>query len=215
MDGQNPENLGGERKLADCEKEVNLFKVAIRNADKDITHARKVLRNEVERSLIKSKIIEGCNYCRPSWKTKKKELDGEQSELGEEQQPPNKRRRGAAGMGGRKKRKTRRKRKKGRRKTRNLPKLRKVDSSMKKYKYKLNGTRRQRRMAINEGIRAEAKKTGKTLKQAAIAKKGRFNILRIYRRFKKVKDCEKITSDMRYIDKKYKLNKTKNICGKK
>ena len=63
-----------------------------------------------------------------------------------------------------------------RKKTRSLPKLRKVDSSMKKYKYKLNGTRRQRRMAINEGIRAEAKKTGKTLKQAAIAKKGRFNI---------------------------------------
>jgi len=114
------------------------------------------------------------------------------------------------------KRKTRRKKKKGgRKKTRNLPKLRKVDTSMKKYKYKLNGTKRQRRMAINEGIRAEVKKTGKTLKQAAIAKKGRFNILRIYRRFKNVKDCEKITRDMRYIDKKYKLNKTKNICGKK
>ena len=60
----------------------------------------------------------------------------------------------------------------------------------------------------------EAKKTGKTKKKAAIAKKGRFNILRIYRRNKKVKECEIITHDMRYMDRKYGLGKTKNICGK-
>ena len=53
------------------------------------------------------------------------------------------------------------------------------------------------------------------MRKAALAKKKRFNILRIYRRYKNVKDCKKITKDMRYIDKKYKLNKTKSICGKK
>jgi hypothetical protein len=53
------------------------------------------------------------------------------------------------------------------------------------------------------------------MRKAAVAKKKRFNILRIYRRYKNVKDCKKITKDMRYIDKKYKLNKTNDICGKK
>ena len=48
----------------------------------------------------------------------------------------------------------------------------------------------------------------KTQKQAAIAKKGRFNILRIYRRNNNVKDCNIITRDMRYMDKKYKLGET-------
>ena len=54
----------------------------------------------------------------------------------------------------------------------------------------------------------------KGIKQAALAKKGRFNILRIYRRFKKVDECKKITHDMRYMDRKYKLGKTNDICGK-
>ena len=31
----------------------------------------------------------------------------------------------------------------------------------------------------------------------------------------KVNECKKITRDMQYLDKKYKLNKTKYICGKK
>ena len=68
-------------------------------------------------------------------------------------------------------------------------------------------------MAINEGVRSETKR-GKSTKKAATAKKGRLNILRIYRRNKNINDCNKITRDMRYIDKKYKLGKTKNICGK-
>ncbi len=59
------------------------------------------------------------------------------------------------------------------------------------------------------------KNTKRTKRQAATAKKGRLNILRIYRRNKKINECEKITQDMRYIDKKYNLGKTKNICGKK
>ena len=67
-------------------------------------------------------------------------------------------------------------------------------------------------MAINEGIRKEVSKTNKTKRQAAVAKKGRFNILRIYRRNNNKEQCKLITKDMRYIDKKYGLNNTKDIC---
>ena len=96
-----------------------------------------------------------------------------------------------------------------------LPKLKKIDYSKKKIRYKLRDGDRRRRAAINDGVRMEQKKTGKTRKKAAIAKKGRFNILRIYRRNRKVRECKKITKDMRYIDRKYKLGKTKDICGKR
>ena len=93
-----------------------------------------------------------------------------------------------------------------------LPKLRKIDESNKKHKYKLNYSTLKRKMAINEGIRKEVSKKNKTQRQAAIAKKGRFNILRIYRRNNNKEQCKLITKDMRYIDKKYGLNKTKDIC---
>tara|TARA_X000000368_G_scaffold416263_1_gene409806 strand:+ start:1248 stop:1949 length:702 start_codon:yes stop_codon:yes gene_type:complete len=96
-----------------------------------------------------------------------------------------------------------------------LPKLKKSLNTKKKYYYKLKYPANTRRLAINEGINYENKKMNKSLKKAATAKKGRLNILRIYRRYKKVDECNKITSDMRYIDKKYKLGKTKNICGTK
>jgi len=99
-------------------------------------------------------------------------------------------------------------------KTRKLPRLRKISKKNKKYHYKLKDPQTKRILAINEGVRYEMKHKNKTRKQAAIAKKGRFNILRIYRRNNNVKDCNKITRDMRYMDKKYKLGKTKNICGK-
>ena len=95
-----------------------------------------------------------------------------------------------------------------------LPKLKKVSFKNRKHHYKLNSSTKKRQLALNEGIRLEAKKTKKNIKKAAIAKKNRLNILRIYRKTKKVKECNKITKDMRYIDKKYKLGKTKNICGK-
>ena len=95
-----------------------------------------------------------------------------------------------------------------------LPKLRKIDSSLKKHKYKLKKKKKQRKLNIDDRIKKKKKKTGKTLRQAAIAKKGRFNILRIYRRYKKVDECKKITKDMKYIDKKYKLKNTRDICGK-
>ena len=96
-----------------------------------------------------------------------------------------------------------------------LPKLKKIDYSKKKIRYKLKDNTRRRRMAIDDGVNMEKKKTGRNTKRAAIAKKGRFNILRIYRRNKKINECKKITSDMRYMDRKYKLGETNDICGKK
>ena len=95
-----------------------------------------------------------------------------------------------------------------------LPKLKPVTMRKKKYHYRLDGPSHMRHKAINEGINYEIKHMNKTPKQAATAKKGRLNILRIYRRNKKVGECNKITKDMRYIDKKYKLGTSKNICGK-
>ena len=100
-------------------------------------------------------------------------------------------------------------------KIRKLPRLRKISYKNKKHHYKLKDPFKKRKLAIHEGVKMEAKKTGKTRKKAAIAKKGRFNILRIYRKNKKVKECKTITSDMKYMDKKYGLGKTKDICGKK
>ena len=38
-----------------------------------------------------------------------------------------------------------------------LPKLRKIDSSLKKHKYKLKFTKKQRRLAIDDGIKTEQK----------------------------------------------------------
>ena len=96
-----------------------------------------------------------------------------------------------------------------------LPKLRKIDYLDKKEKYHLRDPAAKRRAAIDAGVKAEMKKTRKTQRKAAIAKKGRFNVLRIYRRTRKVAECQKITRDMRYMNSKYGLGKTKNICGKK
>ena len=102
-------------------------------------------------------------------------------------------------------------------KQRMLPKLRKISEKNKCHKYKIDDPQRKRILAMKEGINYEVKQ-GKTKKQAAIAKKGRFNILRIYRRNSNKKHCKRITKDMRYLDKTYKLGKTTNICkggGKK
>lgn len=102
-------------------------------------------------------------------------------------------------------------------KQRMLPKLRKISEKNKRHKYKIDDPQRKRILAMKEGINYEVKQ-GKTKKQAAIAKKGRFNILRIYRRNSNKQHCKRITKDMRYLDKTYKLGKTTNICkggGKK
>ena len=105
----------------------------------------------------------------------------------------------------------------GRRKTKRklLPKLRKLTKKNKKHIYKLKDPHKKRILAIDEGINYEHRVKRKTKKKAAIAKKGRFNILRIYRRNQTNGDCQKLTRDMRYMDKKYNLGKTKSICKQK
>ena len=106
----------------------------------------------------------------------------------------------------------------GKRKTKRrtlLPRLRKISYKNKKHKYRLKDPFSKRKKAIHEGVKMESKMKGRTTKKAAIAKKGRFNVLRIYRKNKKVKECNIITHDMRYMDKKYGLGKTRNICGQK
>ena len=97
-------------------------------------------------------------------------------------------------------------------KSKRLPKLRVISYKNKKHKYKLNQSKRKRRLAIDEGVRNESKKLNVSKKIAAQKKKARFNILRIYRRNKNKKACEKLTRDMKYMDKRYKLGETKNIC---
>ena len=93
-----------------------------------------------------------------------------------------------------------------------LPKLRPISYASKKYHYKLSDPAKKRRRAIREGIRYEVKQ-GKSEVEAATAKKSRFNILRIYRRYSFPDQCRLITEDMKYIDKKYKLNNTNDICS--
>ena len=95
-----------------------------------------------------------------------------------------------------------------------FPKLKPSRNNKKKHHYRLKDGPRTRRLAIDEGIDYETKHTNRTRKQAAIAKKGRLNILRIYRKNSNPQHCNKITRDMRYIDKKYKLGKTTNVCKK-
>ena len=97
-------------------------------------------------------------------------------------------------------------------KTKKLPKLRKISYKNKKYKYRINESNKKRRLAINEGVKNESKRLNITQKQSAQKKKARFNILRIYNKNKSKKSCIQLTKDMKYMDKKYKLGKTKNIC---
>jgi uncharacterized protein len=104
----------------------------------------------------------------------------------------------------------RRKRTKKRKNT--LPKLRVLTYKTKKHKYKLSDPHKKRILAIEEGINREKNKTKKSKREAAVAKKARFNVLRIYRKNKKPSECKKLTQDMKYIDKKYGLGETKDIC---
>ena len=106
------------------------------------------------------------------------------------------------------------KRKSPKRKVTKLPQLRDLSSKdrNKKYKYHIHESDFKRRRAINEGIKS--KKTKSAQIKAAKDKKARFNVLRIYRRYKNPKECKIITKDMRYIDRKY-LGpdaKTSDIC---
>ena len=95
-----------------------------------------------------------------------------------------------------------------------LPQLRKLDKSNKTHIYKLNDPQKKRILAIDEGIRDEMRK-GKTKREAALSKKKRFNVLRLYRKNKDPDGCRKLTQDMKYMDKKYDTGKTNDICKKR
>ena len=87
--------------------------------------------------------------------------------------------------------------KKGRslkKKTKKLPRIRKLSYKNKKHKYKLNYSSKKRRLSINEVIKHKNKNIkkatlSKNIKKAALSKKRRLNVLRIYRRNNNKKDC--------------------------
>ena len=93
-----------------------------------------------------------------------------------------------------------------------IPPLRPLIYKNKLTKYKLGESSKKRRKAIDEGVKFTKKVYGNT-RTAAIKKKARFNVLRIYRRYKNPTACRKITTDMRYMDRRYiSGGKTRNIC---
>ena len=84
------------------------------------------------------------------------------------------------------------KKKRTNRKKNTLPKLRLLTYKNKKHKYKLSDPQKKRILAIEEGINREKNKTKKSRREAAVAKKARFNVLRIYRKNKKPDECRKL-----------------------
>jgi hypothetical protein len=95
-----------------------------------------------------------------------------------------------------------------------MPTLRKLSYKNQKHKYKLSDPHKKRIKSLDEGIKTESRKTEKSIKKAAVSKKARLNVLRIYRRNKDPTECNKLTQDMKYIDTKYGLGKTENICSR-
>jgi peptide-methionine (S)-S-oxide reductase len=92
-----------------------------------------------------------------------------------------------------------------------LPQLREIDKSKKEHIYKLSDPHKKRVLAIDEGIRDEMRK-GVSRRDAALSKKKRFNVLRLYRKNNDPKGCKRLTQDMKYMDKKYDTGQTNNIC---
>ena len=86
--------------------------------------------------------------------------------------------------------------------------------------YLLSDSASKRRSALDAEIAKKSRIDGIKKNAAAQKKKARLNVLRIYRRNAKRgttahKHCQKITADMRYIDKKYLKNGvTRDICGR-
>ena len=104
---------------------------------------------------------------------------------------------------------------KGKKRTiRQLPQLRAIDKSKKKHIYKMKDPQKKRILAIDEGIRCEMRK-GNTRRGAALSKKKRFNVLRLYRKNNDPDGCGRLTQDMKYMDKKYDTGVTQDICKKK
>ena len=104
-------------------------------------------------------------------------------------------------------------------KTTRLPRLKKTLYS--NVKYKLSDTTQKRRNSLEYLIKMEMKLKGTTLRHSALKKQARLNVLRIYRKNgtgsnkkKLIRECKRITSDMKWIAKHYKTNgQIKNICG--
>ena len=94
---------------------------------------------------------------------------------------------------------------------RQLPQLRAIDKSTKKHIYKLRDPQKKRILAMEEGIRCEMRK-GKTRRDAALSKKKRFNVLRLYRKNNDPDGCRRLTQDMKYLDTHYDTGVTRNIC---
>ena len=103
---------------------------------------------------------------------------------------------------------------KKKRTSRQLPQLRHIDKSNKKHIYKMKDPQKKRILAIDEGIRCEMRQ-GKTRREAALSKKKRFNVLRLYRKNNDPDGCRRLTQDMKYMDKKYGTGVTQDICKKK
>ena len=82
----------------------------------------------------------------------------------------------------------------------------------KKFPYKLSDKANKRRNAIDYSIKLNAKNKNISIEKSAIAKKKRLNVLRIYRKNNYPIECRKITFDIKYIDRKYKLKNTTKIC---
>jgi hypothetical protein len=79
--------------------------------------------------------------------------------------------------------------------------------------YRIDDHFTKRRKALSVAIHKEQKKRNISLKAAALAKKYRLNVLRIYRKYRLPNECARITRDMMWIDKTYNTaGTTKNIC---
>ena len=79
--------------------------------------------------------------------------------------------------------------------------------------YKIKDSETDRRKALITAIHHEAKMKNVSLKVAAIKKKARLNVLRIYRKNKYKQECKIITHDMVFITKKFlKKGTVKHIC---
>lgn len=68
--------------------------------------------------------------------------------------------------------------------------------------YRLDDPQERRRRAIDASIEAGSARYGST-RDAALKKKARLNVLRIYRKESHCRHCRVLTQDMRYIDSKY------------
>ena len=84
----------------------------------------------------------------------------------------------------------------------------------KKYPYKLDDDAKTRRESLIKGIKAAQKRYKVSETEAAMMKKKKLNVLRIYRKNTNPIHCRKITYDIKFLDKKYNFDTTKDICKK-